>query len=152
VAERRYPAYLYRFSYDPIFHRYSLDSGFPVQINDYKTESLVIAKDSTGVLWATWMQGNGIYVWAWNFGDGGTSTAQHPTHTYVVPGSYIVSLEATNSAGSDIETKLGYVTVTGSGGGGGVLLYSFGLQSNSATEAHYSSSRGSKPPELVLTP
>jgi len=57
-----YPAYLYRFSYDPIFDRYSLDSGFPVQINDYKTESLVIAKDSTGTLWATWMQDNRIYV------------------------------------------------------------------------------------------
>jgi hypothetical protein len=31
-------------------------------------------------------------------------------------------------------------------------VYSFGLQSNSPMEAQYSSSRGSKPPELVLTP
>ena len=30
--------------------------------------------------------------WQWNFGDGTTSTIQHPTHTYGQPGSYIVSL------------------------------------------------------------
>src|SRR5205823_2034659 len=41
---------------------YSLDSGFPVQIDNYKTETLVLAKDSTGKLWATWMQGSKIYV------------------------------------------------------------------------------------------
>jgi PKD repeat protein len=56
------PSYLYRFSYDSTIDRYSLDTGFPVQINNWKTETLVIAKDSTGMLWATWMQGNRIYV------------------------------------------------------------------------------------------
>ncbi len=47
--------------------------------------------------------------WDWTFGDGGTSTAQHPSHTYAA-GTYTVSLTATNSAGSDSETKPDYIT------------------------------------------
>jgi PKD repeat protein len=50
--------------------------------------------------------------WAWTFGDGGTSTAQHPTHQYTAPGTYTVSLTATNAAGSDTVTQTGSVTVT----------------------------------------
>jgi len=53
---------LYRFSYNSATKTYSLDSGFPVAINTMKTQSLVIDKDSTGKLWATWQQGNAIYV------------------------------------------------------------------------------------------
>lgn len=37
----------------------------------------------------------------WTFGDGGSSTAQNPTHTYPVPGTYTVCLTTTNSCGSD---------------------------------------------------
>src|SRR6478735_4073902 len=29
-------------------------------------------------------------AWAWDFGDGGTSTAQNPSHTYTTPGDYAV--------------------------------------------------------------
>jgi hypothetical protein len=56
------PANLYRFSYDAATKKYTLDPGFPVVINNYKTETLVIDKDTTGKLWATWMQDNKIYV------------------------------------------------------------------------------------------
>jgi PKD repeat protein len=49
--------------------------------------------------------------WSWNFGDGGTSTSQNPSHTYSTAGTYTVTLTATNSAGSDGETKSGYITV-----------------------------------------
>ncbi|MDH4208457.1 MAG: PKD domain-containing protein, partial [Anaerolineae bacterium] len=42
--------------------------------------------------------------WAWDFGDGGTSTAQSPSHTYQSEGSYTVSLMVANSCGSDTET------------------------------------------------
>jgi len=55
-------ARLYRFSYDPGADRYSLDAGFPVNINAAKSESLVIDKDSTGRLWATWVQDARVYV------------------------------------------------------------------------------------------
>lgn len=38
--------------------------------------------------------------WAWNFGDGGTSTAQSPSHTYATTGTYQVCLIVTDSCGS----------------------------------------------------
>ncbi|MGZ6643342.1 MAG: CBM96 family carbohydrate-binding protein, partial [Solirubrobacteraceae bacterium] len=53
---------LYRFSYNAGTGRYSLDAGFPVTVNAAKTETLVIDKDSTGTLWATWTQGSRVYV------------------------------------------------------------------------------------------
>jgi PKD repeat protein len=49
--------------------------------------------------------------WSWNFGDGGSSTQQSPSHTYNSPGVYTVILTATNAGGSDAETKTGYITV-----------------------------------------
>jgi PKD repeat protein len=49
--------------------------------------------------------------WAWNFGDGGTSTAQNPSHSYTAAGIYTVTLTATNAGGSDAKTRTGYVTV-----------------------------------------
>jgi PKD repeat protein len=49
--------------------------------------------------------------WSWSFGDGSTSTEQSPTHVYDTPGTYDVTLTATNANGSDGETKTGYVTV-----------------------------------------
>ena len=48
-------ARLYRFSYNAGTDTYALDGGFPVVMRDgIRSESLVIAKDSTGMLWATW--------------------------------------------------------------------------------------------------
>ena len=47
---------LFRFSYDPSTDAYSLDAGFPKEIDNQKSETLVIDKDSTGRLWATWTQ------------------------------------------------------------------------------------------------
>jgi PKD repeat protein len=49
-------------------------------------------------------------TWAWNFGDGGTSSAQNPSHTYTSAGVYDVILTVTNADGSDSETKQGYIT------------------------------------------
>ena len=51
-------------------------------------------------------------TWAWNFGDGGTSTAQNPSHQYLALGQYTVTLTATNAYGSDVETKVDYINVT----------------------------------------
>lgn len=50
--------------------------------------------------------------WNWDFGDGSTSTDQNPEHTYTTPGTYTVTLAATNAGGSDPETKPNYITVT----------------------------------------
>ncbi|MEZ5244666.1 MAG: PKD domain-containing protein [Acidimicrobiales bacterium] len=37
--------------------------------------------------------------WAWNFGDGSTSAARNPTHTYAATGTYPVTLTIENSLG-----------------------------------------------------
>ncbi|MDD1634508.1 MAG: PKD domain-containing protein, partial [Methanomicrobiales archaeon] len=39
--------------------------------------------------------------WSWDFGDGGTSTQQHPGHTYTAGGSYTVNLTAGNLFGEN---------------------------------------------------
>ena len=44
-------------------------------------------------------------AWSWTFGDGGTSTLQHPTHTYAAAGSYTVSLTATSAQGATTRTQ-----------------------------------------------
>ncbi len=49
--------------------------------------------------------------WDWDFGDGGTSSLQNPSHTYSGVGTYDVVLTATGPGGSDVETKLAYITV-----------------------------------------
>ena len=56
------PSRLYRYSYNGATDTYTRDTGFPVTIVNYKLETLVIAKDSTGELWATWAQGTQIWV------------------------------------------------------------------------------------------
>jgi gliding motility-associated-like protein len=40
-----------------------------------------------------------IISWAWDFGDGNTSTVQNPTHTYATPGTYTVTLTVTTDKG-----------------------------------------------------
>lgn len=51
-------------------------------------------------------------AWSWNFGDGNTSTQQHPSHTYASPGIYNVSLTATNTNGNTSVTKSAYINVS----------------------------------------
>lgn len=48
--------------------------------------------------------------WSWSFGDGGTSTAQNPTHAFATLGTFDVALTATNAGGSNTRTRS--VTVT----------------------------------------
>jgi len=40
-----------------------------------------------------------VVSWLWNFGDGGTSSLQNPSHTYAMPGNYFVSLQVANANG-----------------------------------------------------
>jgi len=49
--------------------------------------------------------------WSWDFGDGGTSPEQSPQHTYAVPGTYTVTLTASNAYGEDTESKTAYINV-----------------------------------------
>jgi PKD repeat protein len=52
-----------------------------------------------------------ITSWAWDFGDGNTSTAQHPAHTYNSTGSYTVTLMVTGPEGNDVFTVIDMITV-----------------------------------------
>ncbi|HKK69337.1 MAG TPA: C25 family cysteine peptidase [Bacteroidales bacterium] len=51
--------------------------------------------------------------WSWTFNGGtpATSTNQNPSVTYDAAGTYTVELTASNSYGSDTETKVDYITV-----------------------------------------
>lgn len=40
--------------------------------------------------------------WAWDFGDGGTSTQQNPSHIYAANGKYNVCLTVSNVSGQDV--------------------------------------------------
>jgi len=48
---------------------------------------------------------------AWEFGDGGLSAEQNPSHTYTASGVYSVSLTLETTAGTDKVTKARYITV-----------------------------------------
>lgn len=50
--------------------------------------------------------------WAWDFGNGSTSTLQNPSCTYSITGTYVVSLTITNNSGSNTITKQNYISVT----------------------------------------
>jgi hypothetical protein len=61
--------------------------------------------------------------YAWNFGDGNTSTVANPSHTYAGTGNYTVTLIVTNVCGSDTTTQLLLVTdVAGSLAGASIQV------------------------------
>jgi len=54
-----------------------------------------------------------IVAWAWDFGDGGASDAQNPTHVYEAAGHYTVTLTITDALGySDSEVKANLALVS----------------------------------------
>ncbi|MDT0197087.1 Ig-like domain-containing protein, partial [Arthrobacter sp. AB6] len=55
------PTTMRRYTYDSGTKKYSA-TGSSSQINNYRVETLTIDKDSTGRVWATWQQGNRIYL------------------------------------------------------------------------------------------
>ncbi|GAB6285430.1 MAG: hypothetical protein STSR0009_16310 [Methanoregula sp.] len=56
-------------------------------------------------------KGDSYYHDAWAFMPAGSSV-QNPSHTYTVPGTYKVSLQAYNSQGFNSTRKVAYITVT----------------------------------------
>lgn len=50
--------------------------------------------------------GDPISSYAWDFGDGNTSTLQNPTHTYTAPGVYNVTLTVQTNANPDLSCPM----------------------------------------------
>lgn len=55
-----------------------------------------------------------ITYWAWDFGDGGTSTDQNPTYTYATAGTYTVTLNIASANGTDQASGSHTVNAAGS--------------------------------------
>src|SRR5580765_4256551 len=85
--------------------------------------------------------GGTIGTHSWTFGDGGTSTAANPSHTYAAAGIYNVTetvADSVNTSATNSTTKS--VTVTSSGGGGNTLTNGVavtGLSGTSGMSAVY---------------
>lgn len=57
--------------------------------------------------------GTGTITYLWSFGDGSDTTIANPTHTYTSPGSYNVSLTATDQYGCSSDTVYNnYINIT----------------------------------------
>ncbi|TLZ24848.1 MAG: PKD domain-containing protein [Gammaproteobacteria bacterium] len=74
-------------------------SGLTVSFTDTSTDS-----------------GGTIGSHAWTFGDGATSSATNPTHTYAAGGTYSVTETVTDSSNGSPSSKTSAVTVSASGG------------------------------------
>ena len=71
-----------------------------------------------------------VSSWHWDFGDGVTDTIADPTHTYIAPGIYDVTLIVTNGCSADTLTVAGAVRVNGVTGLGDLQDARFALQGN----------------------
>jgi PKD repeat protein len=91
---------------------FNINSGVP-PISDFSSSSTTICAGST--ITYTDLSTNNASSWSWTFPGGtpATSTAQNPTVTYSTPGTYNVTLTASNGAGSGTTmTKVSYITVS----------------------------------------
>lgn len=68
-----------------------VDFSFVEACQEYETKFTDISNSESGV----------VNKWFWDFGDGGTSTAEHPAYEYALPGNYEVMLIATTNKGCE---------------------------------------------------
>ena len=55
----------------------------------------------TPVSFSSNVRGDVPITYSWSFGDVGSSTSTNPTYTFDTPGTYTITLRASNNAGSD---------------------------------------------------
>lgn len=70
---------------------------------------------------------------SWTFGDGGTSTAANPSHTYASSGTYSVTETVTDNGGAQNAVTHSVTVSSGGGGGGSQLLGNPGFETGSAS-------------------
>ncbi len=73
-------------------------------VGNYCGATLYLVPDSSNTSAYSWfaypvVSGTAPFVYAWDFGDGTTSTQPYPTHTYAVAGHYNVCLTITDANG-----------------------------------------------------
>jgi len=66
---------------------------------------------------ATSVNASGTVSYIWDFGDGGTSTEQSPSHTYTSAGNFVVTLVSRDSAGNTFFSFSTPITVASAGVG-----------------------------------
>ncbi|TLZ45671.1 MAG: PKD domain-containing protein [Gammaproteobacteria bacterium] len=89
----------------------SSGGGTPTANFTYSASALTVSFTDTST-----DSGGTIGSHAWTFGDGGTSSAPNPTHTYAAGGTYSVTETVTDSGNGSTSSKTSAVTVSGSGG------------------------------------
>jgi len=83
-----------------------VDTSAAVQVNITPVPT-VTSITQTHVIGQYTFTANGVTAattYQWNFGNGNTSTAVSPTHTYTAAGNYTVTLIVSNTCGSDTAT------------------------------------------------
>ena len=76
--------------------RPKLAAGWRWQVVDMDRRLVAFTDASTGT----------VTDWRWDFGDGTTSSEQHPLHVYAKPGSYVVILDITGPDGTSRRSKV----------------------------------------------
>lgn len=97
-----------------LFAKIGTSGGTPACDYTYATNALVATFTDVST-----DPGGAIGSWAWDFGDGGTSTAQNPSHTFASANTYNVKLTVTDSRNGKTSSATYAVTVASSGSGGG---------------------------------
>jgi PKD repeat protein len=74
------------------------------------TVDTTVALPGQSIVFTDYSKGNPLQ-WLWQFGDGQTSSLQHPLHSYTTPGSYNVSLKVQRNDSTNIQTKSNYILI-----------------------------------------
>ena len=96
-------SFLLPFRLMPLEDRFKkqIDAQWSFKVVDMRRRLVAFTDESVGK----------ITSWKWDFGDGTTSTEQHPLHTYQKPDHYIVTLWVEGPAGKSRRVKVWDVAV-----------------------------------------
>jgi PKD repeat protein len=76
-----------------------------VEVAALKIVDVTYTVDELEVVFDTTVSGPEPITYTWDFGDGGTSDLEDPTHVYTEAGCYTVTLVASNAGGTDSWTE-----------------------------------------------